>query len=83
MQTLSFERRAAGRNTYQSQARKCGTFEVVGGGELALRDYNAYIGLFPNYLFARWAGFERNENYFEAAAASREAPKVQFPSAPR
>lgn len=45
----------------------------------ALRDYNAYIGLFPNNVFAGWAGFTRDENYFAAAPAAREAPKVQFP----
>ena len=45
----------------------------------ALRDYNTYIGLFPNNVFARWAGFERNDHYFEAPAAAREAPKVAFP----
>jgi LemA protein len=45
----------------------------------ALQDYNTYIGTFPNNVFAGWAGFERNENYFEASPASREAPKVQFP----
>lgn len=45
----------------------------------ALRDYNTYIGLFPNYIFARWAGFERNDHYFEAPAAARQAPKVAFP----
>jgi len=44
-----------------------------------LQDYNTFIGLFPNYIFARWAGFPRNNNYFEAAAISREAPKVAFP----
>lgn len=48
-----------------------------------LRDYNAYIGLFPNNVFARWAGFARNENYFEAAPVAREAPKVQFPGPKR
>jgi len=45
----------------------------------ALKDYNTYIGLFPNNLVAGFAGFSRNDNYFEAAPASREAPKVQFP----
>ena len=45
----------------------------------ALQDYNTYIGQFPNYLFARWAGFQRNDAYFTAAPESREAPKVQFP----
>ncbi len=45
----------------------------------ALQDYNTYIGLFPNNIFARWAGFQRNNAYFEASAASREVPKVSFP----
>lgn len=49
----------------------------------ALRDYNAYISLFPNNVFAGWAGFARDENYFEAAPAAREAPKVQFPGPKR
>ena len=45
-----------------------------------LQDYNTYIGLFPNSLFAGWAGFQRNNDYFTATQASREAPKVQFPA---
>ena len=45
----------------------------------ALKDYNTYIGLFPNNIVAGIAGFTRNDHYFEAAPASREAPKVQFP----
>jgi LemA protein len=44
-----------------------------------LQDYNTYIGLFPNSLFASWAGFKRNEDYFRAAEAARQAPKVAFP----
>jgi LemA protein len=44
-----------------------------------LQDYNTYIGLFPNSIFARWAGFQRNNAYFTASDSSREAPKVQFP----
>jgi LemA protein len=44
----------------------------------SLQDYNAYIGLFPNYIFARWAGFQRNNDYFTASAGAREAPKVDF-----
>jgi LemA protein len=48
----------------------------------ALQDYNTYIGLFPNSLFAQWAGFQRNNDYFAAAVAAREAPKVDF-STPR
>jgi LemA protein len=45
----------------------------------SLQDYNTYIGLFPNNIFARWAGFQRNDAYFEASAGSREVPKVSFP----
>ena len=46
----------------------------------AVQDYNTFIGLFPNNLFAAWAGFHRNDAYFKAAEAAREAPKVQFPA---
>src|ERR1700689_661167 len=31
-----------------------------------LQDYNTYIGLFPNSLYASWAGFKRNDAYFTA-----------------
>jgi LemA protein len=47
----------------------------------SVQAYNTYIGLFPNSIFASWAGFKRDEAYFQASPASREAPKVQFPSA--
>jgi LemA protein len=47
----------------------------------AIQDYNTYIGLFPNSLFAQWAGFKRNEDYFKAEEGARQVPKVQFPSA--
>jgi len=49
----------------------------------AVQDYNTYVGLFPNNLFARWAGFQRNNAYFAASESSREAPKVQFPAPTR
>jgi LemA protein len=49
----------------------------------SVQAYNTYIGLFPNNIFAAWAGFQRNNAYFEASPASREAPKVQFPAANR
>ena len=48
----------------------------------AIQDYNTYIGLFPNSLFAGWAGFHRNNDYFAATEGAREAPKVDF-SAPK
>ncbi len=49
----------------------------------AIQDYNTYIGLFPNNIFAGWAGFQRNNAYFTASESSREAPKVQFPAPSR
>ena len=48
-----------------------------------LQDYNTYISLFPNNIFAGWAGFQRNNAYFTATEASREVPKVQFPAPTR
>jgi LemA protein len=48
-----------------------------------LQDYNTYVGLFPNNIFAGWAGFQRNNAYFTASESSREAPKVQFPAPTR
>src|ERR1035441_8334681 len=44
----------------------------------AIQDYNTFIGLFPNSIFAGWAGFQRNNDYFAAAEAARQAPKVDF-----
>jgi LemA protein len=44
----------------------------------AIQDYNTYIGLFPNNIFARWAGFQRNNDYFAASEAARQVPKVDF-----
>jgi LemA protein len=44
----------------------------------AVQAYNTFIGLFPNYIFARWAGYQRNDAYFAAPQAAREVPKVQF-----
>jgi LemA protein len=48
-----------------------------------LQDYNTYVGLFPNNIFAGWAGFQRNNAYFAASESSREAPKVLFPAPTR
>ncbi len=44
----------------------------------AIQDYNTYIGLFPNNIFAGWAGYQRNNDYFAASGAAREVPKVDF-----
>ena len=46
----------------------------------SLQAYNTYIGLFPNNVFAGWAGFQRNDAYFQASEASRAVPKVSFPA---
>ena len=44
----------------------------------SIQAYNTYIGQFPNSLFASWAGYKRNDAYFQASPASREVPKVDF-----
>jgi LemA protein len=43
-----------------------------------LQDYNTYVQQFPNSLFAKWAGFSKNEAYFAATEGSRAVPKVNF-----
>ena len=43
-----------------------------------LQDYNTFIGLFPNSIWANMAGFHRNEAYFTASEGSRIVPKVDF-----
>jgi LemA protein len=43
-----------------------------------LQAYNTYIAQFPNYIFARWSGFQRNNDYFTASPAAQQVPKVQF-----
>jgi LemA protein len=43
-----------------------------------LQAYNTYILQFPSYIFARWAGFQRNNDYFTASPAAQVVPKVQF-----
>src|ERR1700734_3160525 len=43
-----------------------------------IQDYNTYVGLFPNSIFAAWAGFQRNNDYFAASEGARQAPKVDF-----
>lgn len=44
----------------------------------SLQAYNTYIAQFPNSIFAGWAGFHRNDAYFQASEASRAVPKVSF-----
>jgi LemA protein len=47
---------------------------------LAVQDYNTYIALFPNNIFAGWTGFKPNNAYFSATESGREVPKVEFPA---
>jgi LemA protein len=46
----------------------------------AVQDYNTYIALFPNNIFAKWTGYEKNNAYFQADEAARAVPKVSFPA---
>jgi LemA protein len=47
----------------------------------SIQAYNTYIGKFPQNFYAKWAGFQRNNDYFSASPTSREVPKVAFPDA--
>jgi LemA protein len=44
----------------------------------ALQDYNTYVQQFPHSIFAKWAGFQPNTQYFAASEAARTVPKVDF-----
>lgn len=48
---------------------------------LSLQDYNTFIGLFPNSIWAGIAGYKRNNDYFNASPAAQQVPKVAFPPA--
>ncbi len=43
-----------------------------------LQDYNTYIRQFPNSIWAGMAGFQQDNDYFQASAASQNAPVVKF-----
>jgi LemA protein len=43
-----------------------------------LRSYNTFVREFPNSIWAGMLGFHVNDAYFEANAASRNAPAVKF-----
>lgn len=47
----------------------------------ALQDYNTFIKLFPNSIWAGIAGYHYNDAYFQASPASQQVPKVAFPPA--
>jgi LemA protein len=43
-----------------------------------LQDYNTFVRMFPNSIWAGMLGFRENPAYFEASAGSRSAPQVKF-----
>ncbi len=47
----------------------------------SLQDYNTFIGLFPNSIWAGIAGYKRNDAYFAASPGAQKVPTVVFPSA--
>src|SRR6202166_717508 len=47
-----------------------------------VQDYNTFIALFPNSLIAGMSGFTRNDAYFKTEPGARQAPKVNFNTAP-
>jgi LemA protein len=47
---------------------------------LAIQQYDAYIGTFPNNVVAHFGGMTYNNDYFQTSEANRQAPpKVSFP----
>jgi LemA protein len=44
----------------------------------SIRDYNTFIGQFPNSIWANFAGFQPKHEYYTADQGSRTAPKVDF-----
>ena len=44
----------------------------------SIREYNTFIGQFPNSLFANFAGFHPKNEYYSADPGSKTAPKVDF-----
>jgi LemA protein len=47
----------------------------------SLQDYNTFIGLFPNSIWAGIAGYKRNDAYFQGTPAAQQVPTVAFPPA--
>ncbi len=45
---------------------------------LAVQDYNTYIQQFPASVWAGFAGFHTDNDYFQADAGAKTAPKVSF-----
>ena len=49
----------------------------------AIQDYNTFIGQFPNSLFAGFAGFQRNNDYYQISESEKAVPKVNFGTTPQ
>lgn len=47
-----------------------------------VQDYNTFIATFPNSLVASLTAFTRNDAYFKTEEGARQAPKVNFGTAP-
>jgi LemA protein len=45
----------------------------------AIREYNTFIGQFPNSIWANMAGFHTKDEYYSSDPGSKTAPKVDFP----
>jgi LemA protein len=43
-----------------------------------VQDYNSYLQVFPNNIFASIAGFAYNNDYFKASESAKQVPKVDF-----
>jgi LemA protein len=44
----------------------------------SIREYNTFIGQFPNSIWANFAGFHPKDEYYSADPGSKTAPKVDF-----
>ncbi len=44
----------------------------------SIREYNTFIGQFPNSIWANFAGFHPKDEYYTADPGSKTAPKVDF-----
>ena len=44
----------------------------------SIRDYNTFIGQFPNSIWAGIAGFQPKNEYYAADSGAKTAPKVDF-----
>lgn len=44
----------------------------------SIRDYNTFIGQFPNSIYAGFKGFKPKTEYYSADAGAKTAPKVDF-----